>query len=232
MFHAAVDRRDVLRHSGAPNFCKTGDGICTHDITKGGYPSGQLDGRSNRCEIQRVMTFAYHKTPDPHEPDLTGHDHWLLTELSGPWTAAGGPLSVEENNGHWSRHVDHQDHSGEPALTGRFRSGCSCGWRSKILDATKTPAWYYRHVTEPDFTGLRPADVADDLAEHWTAHIATVASAQIGLDAITDAVAQVAAANTAVDDAVAAARQAGRSWAQIARRLGCSKQAAWERYGP
>ena len=178
------------------------------------------------------MTFAYHKTPDPDEPDLTGHDQLLLTELSGPWTAAGGEsLSVVENNGHWSRHVD-GGHGGEPVLTGRFRAGCSCGWRSKIHDATKTPGWYYRSVTEPGFAGLRPGDVRDDLAEYWTAHIQKVAAELIGLDAITDAVEQVAAANTAVDQAVIGARAVGRSWAQIAERLGCSKQAAWERYAP
>ena len=179
------------------------------------------------------MTFAYHKTPDPDEPDLCGHNQWLLTELTGPWTAAGGEvLSLEENNGHWSRHVDQPGHDNEPGLTGRFRAGCSCGWRSRILDATKTPGWYYREVTEPEFTGLRPADAADDLAEHWTGHITKVAGDQLGLDAITDAVNQVAAANTAVDIAVVGAREAGRSWSQIADRLGCTKQAAWERYRP
>lgn len=50
------------------------------------------------------------------------------------------------------------------------------------------------------------------------------------LEQITAALEEQKRANRGVVDAVREARDSGRSWAEIARHLGITRQAAWERY--
>jgi len=76
---------------------------------------------------------------------------------------------------------------------------------------------------------------ADD-AERWLDSLDPAAIASPDADAshlrrIGAAIRATAASQVELADAVAAARQHGHTWAQIATMLGTSRQAAQERYG-
>jgi hypothetical protein len=79
-------------------------------------------------------------------------------------------------------------------------------------------------VFQPEVPGARPwsrAELEQLLDEHTQQQVRN----------LSDAVAAFGRASAAVDQAVRSARSAGASWADVARTVGISRQAAQQRWG-
>lgn len=166
-------------------------------------------------------TVQYYTDADGNDVGLHDHEGYVELEVAGPWfmDAESRPdlpphdyAPLDETTGtHWTTSWS----SNRPAHTGRYRSACDCGWTGPIF-----------HIDVDDPMGDPDEITRDRLMEDWAIH----ANEQIALVAVEVAAGGERRAVDSVFAAVRRARQAGRSWAQIAQALGVTKQSAHERF--
>lgn len=123
-----------------------------------------------------------------------------------------------------------------------WRAGCECEWRGRpwtrvhSAAAAGAEAWHsdgsvvdetHRLIFQPggfyDLDNVAERVVIDE----WREHIAPFKA----VESVEEAAAKYGAAGRELDNAVAAARAAGASWADIGRAVGISRQSAHERWG-
>lgn len=121
-----------------------------------------------------------------------------------------------------------------PVVDGRtaigWRAVCECGWRGEQWQRVNTREQGHagpRRVYAPDTDryGTAPAWLSETLRNEWQAHLQPAA-----LRVIKEIASAVAAAQTRLDTAVAAARADGHSWAAIGTAAGITRQSAHERW--
>jgi hypothetical protein len=123
------------------------------------------------------------------------------------------------------------------------------GWRVSCDCKGRSQAWHGRRWDRADVHDRRLSVPDDDAAEdlmfaedswvtdllydEWLRHLGEVyaSPASPQLIAVRDAARAAQEARTRLDDAVAAARAAGASWAGIGEAAGISRQSAHERWG-
>lgn len=117
-----------------------------------------------------------------------------------------------------------------------WRGICNCGWRGSLwgLEAALTDA----NVIPTIDTGTSEdasrtwRSIEDGIHEEWRAHLPAPASkAAAALAALERAALQYRQARQRLETAVAMARAAGASWAQIGQAVGISRKAAYKRWG-
>ncbi|WP_433258316.1 hypothetical protein ACQPYK_23140 [Streptosporangium sp. CA-135522] len=111
--------------------------------------------------------------------------------------------------------------AGGPCASAAGADRCGSGWPPGEHD----PAGRRIHDPDPSPYGDAPAEVADALHAEWIGHLTpqTLTAVRIEARALNDA-------HTRLDDAVRAAREDGRSWADIGAAVGISRQSAHERW--
>lgn len=110
-----------------------------------------------------------------------------------------------------------------------WQGRCECGWSGlpwKRVDDPAAANWDARRVYA-DSKHHAPEPVEDAIYTEWKIHIAP----DLALTDVDSAAADVATATKRLNEAVAAARAAGASWAGIGAAVGISRQAAHERWG-
>lgn len=154
-----------------------------------------------------------------------GHEGWVVplfadgAEATG--TESGAGLLVRDAAGaeEWRPDV---------AVVG-WSMGCECGWRgrpwTRVRDAALADAGARLLATTDDFHYLSEADEGL-LLEEWRPHIAPWTSVEV----VEAAAERLAAVGAELDEAVASARRAGASWADIGRAAGMTRQSANERW--
>jgi hypothetical protein len=109
-----------------------------------------------------------------------------------------------------------------------WAAGCECGWRgptwTRVTPNHANPAGRML-ACAGDFYDLAEADEELVTAE-WRTHVEPFQT----LEAVQDAAGLVARSTRGLDDAVAAARAASASWADIGRAAGMTRQSANERW--
>ncbi|MFD8533886.1 AsnC family protein [Streptosporangium canum] len=163
------------------------------------------------------------------------HDGWDAAEFAGDrfsvgaggggvtvWRFAPGPGPLRET-GERETEVD-----GRTAIG--WRALCQCGWRGELWQKVATPGEHdpaHHRVYDPDpcSWGSAPTGLEEAMHREWRGHLEpeTLTAVRIEARALADAHARL-------DDAVRAAREDGRSWADIGAAVGISRQSAHERW--
>jgi hypothetical protein len=108
-----------------------------------------------------------------------------------------------------------------------WQTQCACGWTGKRWERSATlPGQYSGH--DPDDAVLADGETVEARAmQDWDAHIGPLGQ----LGAVSAAAAEAEQARQRLDQAVAAARAGGASWADVGRAAGMARQSAHERWG-
>ena len=157
------------------------------------------------------------------------HEGYIETELAGAWPGADGELFAhwDETTGSWWASTWT---STRPTRTGRYRA-CCAGYEG-YADHGQAPQC--RHWRGSIVTLAVPADSLEEYSEQeedemmlaWAAHV----DAGNALAGVTAGRRAVVEAEAELHDAVWEARTAGRTWDEIGRVLGVTRQTAWERF--
>lgn len=112
-----------------------------------------------------------------------------------------------------------------------WQGRCECGWQgqrwARVSLADQENAAARKIFVPADEFADAPSRVEDAVWDEWKAHLRPVQARE----AVREAVRASAAAGRALTAAVAAARDANVSWADIGQAAGISRQAAHERWG-
>ena len=114
--------------------------------------------------------------------------------------------------------------------TAGWRARCTCGWAApltieRVTDRDLAPAAHQVYDAEG---GPAPKWVEDSCHTEWLDHVRPD-----NLEAVQRAAEAAEESNRRLDDAVAAARESGSSWADIGAAVGISRQSAhtrWRRF--
>lgn len=112
----------------------------------------------------------------------------------------------------WQSDGEHEGHA--ERLPGGWRGRCDCGWSG--------PSHVTATMLDPDL----PAAVEEAIRREWAAHLPPAS-----LRALRQAAAAARIAQEHLEAAVCAARDDGRSWADIGSAVGITRQTAHERWG-
>ena len=150
------------------------------------------------------------------------HEGFVELELEGPWIGQDASYArFDEVTGTWWTSTWAH---GRPATTGRYRASCD-GYES---GTPKHGHWHGPVVTlvVDDADGEPSESQADDLLAGWSDHV----RASDALLHVTAADRAVRAAGAELHSTGRQARTAGRTWDEIGRALGVTRQTAWERF--
>lgn len=111
-----------------------------------------------------------------------------------------------------------------------WRGVCMCGWRGPLWERVTGDLEHdlaARKVFDPvpDEWASTPAYVDERIHQEWLGHLPLP-----GLADVRAAAGDVRKAEARLDDAVARARAAGRSWADVGEAAGMTRQSAHERW--
>lgn len=182
--------------------------------------------------LGNVGTTTYYTDADGHRIELSAHEGYVENELVDEFTKidAQGPFTYSDYDPETTSHWTSTYSNGIPEFTGRYRPACDCGWRGDIFDANIPNPWYLGIFVEGK-ADILPDEAEDHLLERWHAdHVQPIIDLALDLDPIAQADHDARDAQDRLRTAVAGARQAGRSWSEIAAKLRVTKQAAWERF--
>ncbi|WP_016885064.1 MULTISPECIES: AsnC family protein [unclassified Rhodococcus (in: high G+C Gram-positive bacteria)] len=114
------------------------------------------------------------------------------------------------------------------AETAGWQTYCTCGWRAPMtFERVTDPALARRPNQVYDATGGPAPEWVEQMCHaEWLEHVRP----QEDITWVKRAALELSAADARLDRAVAAARQSGTSWADIAREVGISRQSAHERW--
>lgn len=154
-------------------------------------------------------TLRYWTDEAGEDHELSDHEGYVEGELDIP-----NPLVPERGN--WAAHFG-PDVDGH--FTGHHRAACDCGWRGPVVDLPGRAD-----------EGMLPDEVEHGLMEAWDRHVDGEIEVLRSLGPVERWSAQARHATAQLERAITGARLAGHSWEAIGRRLGVSRQAAWERY--
>jgi len=153
------------------------------------------------------------------------HEGYVGAELEGGRLAATYSAGVVEA---WNARTQTFDAFPNNAVIG-WVVACGCGWRGHRWDRVTDPDsadWATGRVYDTEGEGWAPPSVEDAGHEEWKQHADTIGWS----DELELAAREADAARRRLNDAVAAARADGASWADIGRATGLTRQSAHERW--
>lgn len=152
--------------------------------------------------------MRYFTDIDGEKVELSDHEGWVPVELVASWSYG----YVDDETGTFWTGTSASD---RPAVTGRCRAACECGWRGPIVTGVATNAYGDPTVSEQDRV-MAP----------WSTH----ADEMVGLARVASAADAERGATETLFGAVRTARHGGHTWAAIATMLGVTRQSAWQRF--